>query len=63
MSKETFGNWCPYKETLFCQEQAPCVDCQVYYYTMPLPYLGKTMEEVDRLEHWDALELERRSGK
>ena len=63
MSKETFGQWCPYKGTLFCQEREDCEHCQVYYDTMPLPYLRKTMEEVDRQEHWDALELERLLGK
>jgi len=24
------GNWCPYRECLFCQEESGCSSCEVY---------------------------------
>lgn len=42
------GEFCPYTERpLLCQEEAGCLECQVYYDTMPLPYDGKTVKEVE----------------
>ena len=60
MSHETFGDWCPYKDTVFCQEREPCVNCAIYYEDMPLPYDGRTIGQIDREEHWAELEVERR---
>uniref|UniRef100_A0A6H2A5Q0 Uncharacterized protein n=1 Tax=viral metagenome TaxID=1070528 RepID=A0A6H2A5Q0_9ZZZZ len=59
MSNETFGDWCPYKDNLFCQEREDCEDCAVYYDTMPLPYDGRTLGEIDRAEYWAELTLEK----
>ena len=62
MSDETFGTWCPYEDNTFCQEREDCENCEVYYATMPLPYDGKTIGDIERAEHWAELELERRLG-
>ena len=59
MSKETFGNWCLYNDNKFCQERTPCTNCAVYYDTMPLPYDGRTVGEIEGAEYWAELELER----
>ena len=49
-SEMTKGKFCPFKGILFCQEDQGCMECEVYWKTMPIPYLGKTIEEIDREE-------------
>ena len=44
------GEQCPYREDLICQEDSECVDCETYYATMPVPYDGRTIEEIEQLE-------------
>lgn len=42
------GKWCPYRRCLFCQEESGCLNCEVYYETMPVPYDGRRIKEIDR---------------
>lgn len=37
------GDWCPYKECLFCQEESDCPQCDIYY---------RTIEEVESKGHF-----------
>ena len=42
------GKWCPYRECLLCQEESDCLNCKVYYESMPVPYDGRTLEQIDQ---------------
>ena len=49
MSKGTFGKFCLYQDTIFCQEREECLNCNVFYNTFPLPYLDKTIEQAEQV--------------
>ena len=42
------GDWCLYRKCLFCQEESGCLNCEVYYAAMPVPYDGRSIEQIDQ---------------
>ena len=46
------GEWCQYvNRPLFCQEESGCLNCDVYYLTMPVPYDGRTVEDIETKQY------------